>query len=320
MTEWAVAAAAPQVSLDAANRAEMTFTVTNPGDAPDRAVFLAEPEEGTPRTWFTVDEPQRLVPPRGSVSYLVTVAVPADAPPGSYALRGCVYSANTAPEESSRRSGRVTFAVRAAERPKRVWWPYAVAAGLVLVVLVVTGWLVFRPKATTPAAVISASPSRITSPTPSPVRTYETTMYEMELLLPATRSAGVNPIDVVVQKDCCGLSWSNNAQVFFTARAAKQSISVPFTVPVAGLYLFSSIRTKSKDYGNTVYLIDDQQVGGVFDGYSPTVVKTDWVSNGSVRFEQAGSHRLTVQVVGKADESTNFYAGVDAIRLTRTAG
>jgi hypothetical protein len=321
MTEWAVTAAAPQLLLDPSNRAEMTFTVTNPGDAPDRAVFLVEPEGNVPRSWFTVAEPQRRVPPHGSTSYLVAVTVPPNTPPGDYAFLGCVYSANTAPEESSRRSGRVTFAVRPAEQPKRPWWPYAVAAGLVLVVLVVAGWLVFRPRGTTPAAVASSpAPAPVVSSAPSPVRTYETTMYEMELLQPVTRSPGVNPIDVVVQKDCCGVSWSNHAQLFFTARAVRQSISVPFVVPVAGLYIFSSIRTKSKDYGNTVYLIDDQQVGGEFAGYSPTVVRTDWVTSGSVRFEQAGSHRLTVLVVGKADESSSFYAGVDAIRLTRTAG
>lgn len=317
MTEWAVVAAAPQVLLDVANRAEMTFTVTNPGDAPDRAVFLVEPEEGAPRSWFTVAEPQRLVPPRGSVSYLVTVAVPPGTPAATYALRGCVYSANTAPEESSRRSGRVTFAVRPVEKPKRPWWPYAVAAGLVLVVLAVTGWLVFRPRATSPAAVTSPSP--VASPTPSPVRTYETTMYEMESLSVA-RGVGVNANDVVVQKDCCGISWSNNAQLFVTMRAAQQSISVQFTVPVAGLYIFSSVRTKSRDYGNTVYLIDNQQVGAEFAGYSPTALKTDWVTSGTVRFDQAGTHRLTLMVVGKANESTNFYAGIDAIRFTRTAG
>src|SRR5258707_856653 len=59
MTEWAVGAVAPQVLLDPNNRAEMTFTVTNPGDAPDRAVFLVEPDDCVPRSWFTLAEPQR---------------------------------------------------------------------------------------------------------------------------------------------------------------------------------------------------------------------------------------------------------------------
>jgi hypothetical protein len=305
MTEWAVLAAAPQLQLDARNRAEMTFTVTNPGAAPDRAVFLVEPADGVPRSWFTVEEPQRLVPPGGSVSYLVVLTVPPNTQPGSYALQGCVYSANTAPEESSRRSGRVTFEVRPAEQPKRPWWPYAVAAGLVLVVLAVAGWLVFKP---------STAPKP-----PTPLASNASVTYEMEKLIPSVSVAGISKDFVQPQSDCCGVTFSNHAQLFFTAQNAGESMTVSFTVPATGLYTFSSIRTKSFDYGNTVYLIDDHQVGNVFYGYTgPRPAVTAWLTEGDVRLT-AGTHRLTLSITGRSAEATNFYAGVDAIRFVQTA-
>ena len=144
-TAWVVTSAADRVTLDDAARGEITFTVTNPGTHPDRAVFEVVPGEGADRSWFTVDEPQRRVAGNGSVSYLVHVALPPGTPPGSYVVQGRVYSADSAPEEDSVLSGRLAVEKKAAPVPvakRRPWWLLAVA-GLVAVVLGVVGWLVF---------------------------------------------------------------------------------------------------------------------------------------------------------------------------------
>src|SRR5258706_8042937 len=99
-TNWVVTTAAERIALDDAKRGETTFTVTNPGSRPDRAVFEVVPGDNAGPAWFTADQPQRQVPANGSASFLLTVQVPATAAPGTYEVRGRVYSASEAPEES----------------------------------------------------------------------------------------------------------------------------------------------------------------------------------------------------------------------------
>jgi hypothetical protein len=145
-TKWVVTAAAERIALGEARTGETTFTVTNPGAAADRVVFDPVAGEGADEGWFTVDEPQRLVRGGASVSYLMKVAVPADTSPGPYEVQGRVYSADSAPEESSVLSPRVVLEVPAEPEPdqrKLPWWWLVVAGAVVLVLLVGIGVLVF---------------------------------------------------------------------------------------------------------------------------------------------------------------------------------
>ncbi|MGH9245618.1 MAG: hypothetical protein ACRD29_15135 [Acidimicrobiales bacterium] len=134
-TAWVVTVPSVKVDLDAAGRGEITFTVANPGPVQDRAVFDLV-LEGADRSWFAVDEPQRTVQPGMSVAYLVKVAVPAGTPAGSFAVQGRVYSADTAPEESSALSNRVAIDVEPTAAPERAkpWWLIPVGVAVVLVV------------------------------------------------------------------------------------------------------------------------------------------------------------------------------------------
>jgi hypothetical protein len=163
-TKWAVTAAAERVVLGEQRRGEITFTVTNPDTAADRAVFDAVAGEGADTSWFSVEEPQRLVRGGASVSYVMKVAVPADAPPGTYEVQGLVYSADSAPEESSVLGPRVKLEVPSDEKPpprRWPWWWFAVA-GLVVVVLVVVVGLVVAGGDAGPAEA---------QPTPTPAET-----------------------------------------------------------------------------------------------------------------------------------------------------
>jgi hypothetical protein len=171
-TEWVVTAAAERFDLNSLNQGENTFTVTNPGPAADRVVVEVVPGDGADRDWFVVEEPQRRLAGGASASFLIRTAVPLTATPGERWLQVRAYSASVAPEESSRLSGRVAFTIK--PRPvKKVWWPYAVAALLVLIVLVTLGALLLGgggPPDPVPSTTPSPSPSASATPGPKPTR------------------------------------------------------------------------------------------------------------------------------------------------------
>lgn len=145
-TKWVVTTATDRIPLDEQRRGETAFTVTNPGRAADRAVFEVVPGTGAERSWFTVEDPQRLVRSSASVSYVMKVAVSPAAPPGTYEVKGRVYSSDAPPEEDFVDSNRVVLEVKPAPKPepkKRPWWLIVVVA-LVVLVLGVVIWLVAR--------------------------------------------------------------------------------------------------------------------------------------------------------------------------------
>ncbi|MEU7614192.1 hypothetical protein [Micromonospora sp. NPDC049204] len=298
-TEWAVVAAAEQFTLDPRNSGELTFTVSNPGAAPDTVVFDVAPGDGSQRAWFTVAEPQRVVQGQGSVSFLVTLAVPAGTPPRRYDMTGFAYSANTAPEESSRSSGRVTYEVRAVAPPRRTPWLWiAAAAALVLVVVAVGVVLLTRDGAPDPG-----EPRVVT--------------VEAESLVDAAviTSPQKTKAAVGAQPNCCAVTWSGDKQLFFTGLAIGDQVTVTVQIPADGTWRFATVRTTSFDYANTVFTIDGNQVGGTFLGFTPTTQKTEFLDVGTVQLSK-GAHQVTLLVVGKTQGTNRYFAGVDLIRFS----
>lgn len=299
-TEWAVVAAAEQFTLDPANRGELTFTVSNPGVAPDTVVFDVAPGDGSQRAWFTVAEPQRVVPGQNSVLFLVRLTVPAGTAPRRYDMTGFAYSANTAPEESSRSSGRVTYEVRAVAPPKRTPWPW-IAAAVALVVLVggVVGYLLTRPD--------DAPPPR--APLVVAVEA-ETLLAGAKLESPAGAA-----VKVVTQPDCCGVAWSGGAQFFFQGLAVGDRVRLTVTLPADATWSFAASRTVSSDYANTIWQVDGVQLGGTFFGFAKQPALRDLEDVGTVRLAR-GPHTLTLIAVGRTQGTERYFAGVDRIRFT----
>jgi hypothetical protein len=144
MSNWQISESGTSVPLTDGN-GEVSFTVTNGGPAPDRAVLTIIPLDGAAEEWFTVDRPQRQVQPGASAVFEVAVAVPLGTATGTYALQGVAYSADSDPSESSVTSKRVTLEVAPSVAPKRpMRWPYIVAAVIALLVILVIVFLVTR--------------------------------------------------------------------------------------------------------------------------------------------------------------------------------
>jgi len=142
-TDWAVTTATERIKLDSHRKNSTQFTVTNPGQAADRAVFDVLPGEGTAEDWFSVEQPQRLVKGGDSVSYIVETTVPEGVADGTYAYQALVYSANVPPEENSRLSGRITFDLVNPKPKKKPPWLLIGIVAAAVVVLAVVAWLVF---------------------------------------------------------------------------------------------------------------------------------------------------------------------------------
>jgi len=99
-------------------------------------------------------------------------------------------------------------------------------------------------------------------------RTGDTLRIEGESLLPAVSTDA--PVEA--QSDCCGIHWSQSAQLWFRPAAPNQSVTVAFTVPTAGTYRLRMVQTLARDYGINTVAIDGTQVGVPFDAYhSPEV-------------------------------------------------
>ncbi|MEU5564315.1 DUF2961 domain-containing protein [Micromonospora musae] len=139
--------------------------------------------------------------------------------------------------------------------------------------------------------------------------TGSTLRIEGESTLPAVTAEG--PADI--QGDCCGVHWSQSAQLWFRPDAPNRSVTVAFTVPTTGTYRLSLVQTLAQDYGVNTVAIDGAQIGAAFDAYhSPEVVVSDPIDYGQ-RELTAGRHTLTLTVTGKAAASTGYLAGLDYV-------
>ncbi|NGM13870.1 hypothetical protein [Verrucosispora sioxanthis] len=329
-TAWTVDAVGAHLTLDQAGHGEIVFTVSNPGVTPDTAVLRLAPDDGVSPSWFTVDRPQRAVPANSTVSYLVTVNVPAEVPAGRYEVRASVSSADSPPEESSRFSGRVVVEVRRpAERPRRRRWLLAtVGAAVLAVALLAVGVSLFRP-GRVPAAAQPVSPPATSPATPSvsPSTSVVVTL-NMEALVdepattvtvggaPARPACDGRACELWVTNDCCHYGYTEGYALGFFARP-YDSFTVTVTVAEGGDYELFDVRLLGPNAGRTMYLVDDRPVGE-FAESAARYRLTGWTSHGTVRLT-AGAHRLTLRHLPlSAGDGRLAITVIDQLRLVRT--
>ncbi|MBV9875737.1 MAG: DUF2961 domain-containing protein [Verrucomicrobia bacterium] len=129
-------------------------------------------------------------------------------------------------------------------------------------------------------------------------------------------STATGTAPVVVQGNCCGVTWAGNAQLWFQASAAGQYMVLTVNIPQAGTYDLSAAMTQARDYGIVGLAVDGTPLGQPFDGYHANTVTIDFgVDFGSVALT-AGTHKLTWTLTGKNPASINYLVGIDYLVFT----
>lgn len=137
------------------------------------------------------------------------------------------------------------------------------------------------------------------------------TKIEAESLVPT--ATGTAPVSS--QPNCCGITWSGNAQLWMQATAPGQHTTVTFSVPTTGRYDLSIAQTLAHDYGMDTVAIDGNQLGSAVDGYSPNVQTTGPQDYGQLTLP-AGSHTLTITAATHDPWAAGFFAGFDYLLLS----
>lgn len=91
-----------------------------------------------------------------------------------------------------------------------------------------------------------------------------TLVYEAESLQ-ETKSATAS---LRAQGNCCGISWSDDAQLLFRSTKVGDTFTVggrSFTVADGGSYDFSAVLTRGPDYGTYQLAIDGKEIGTPLD-------------------------------------------------------
>jgi hypothetical protein len=141
--------------------------------------------------------------------------------------------------------------------------------------------------------------------------TGDTARIEAESLLPPVETTA--PVDS--QGNCCGITWSGNAQLWFRPGAPNNHVTVAFDVPTTGTFDMTTVQTLAPDYGISTLAVDGTTVGTPVDGYhAGSVAITPVTDDGQLQLA-AGRHLLTLTVTGKNAASSNYLAGLDYLSL-----
>jgi len=109
--------------------------------------------------------------------------------------------------------------------------------------------------------------------------------------------------------------WRNKHQLYW--RAPNGGVLEFYIVAEeAGDYDLSVSLTKARDYGRVQFAVNGQNVGSVIDAYSENLAMTGETALGTVTLDE-GLNVVKVTVVGKHLLSTNYFVGLDYLKVTK---
>ena len=137
------------VRLDAQQRGEVAFTVSNTSGRYLRGRAKLVPQDPSQKDWLKVSgEPERDFPVSGAQRFSVAVAVPPGGKEGKYTFRLDAVSVQN-PDEDYTEGPTVAFTVAKRQAPRRFPWWIAAAVIVVLLAGGLTVWLLERGKTST---------------------------------------------------------------------------------------------------------------------------------------------------------------------------
>ena len=102
--------------------------------------------------------------------------------------------------------------------------------------------------------------------------------------------------------------------IFYRGLQTGDYMTVEVEVPETGTYSMKSRFLKSPLYGQVQAYVDGQPVGGVYDGYAAAVEGPFEFDHGTIQLA-AGTHTVRYEVVGKNEQSGNYFIGLDELWL-----
>lgn len=141
---FVITAPAGEVKLNDSRKGEVTYTVTNESERPQRALARITPLDGAKQEWFSVTgELERELPVKGTQQYLVRIEVPSTVPEGAGKFRLDMVSAGKG-TESYGEGPTVVFRIPEAKK-KESLLPWIIAgAAVLLVVGGVIAWILLK--------------------------------------------------------------------------------------------------------------------------------------------------------------------------------
>lgn len=163
-------------------------------------------------------------------------------------------------------------------------------------------------RATSPAA--SAGAARSTTPAAQPVQME----IEGEALVRAGAFQLAGGQARVQPMASFGGGWSGGEQLFWSGGAVGAVLDLLIEVPAASKYAVEIYMTRAPDYGKVRFEIDGKASEMTFDGMAPQVLASGPQQLGTFAL-QPGIRRVSLMIVGKYPQATNFYVGIDKLRL-----
>ena len=108
--------------------------------------------------------------------------------------------------------------------------------------------------------------------------------------------------------------WSGEAQLWWHAEKPGDQLTLSIPVEKAGAYEVVGHFCGAPDYGAFKIQLGDADAKTIDFFHAEGVKRTDPVTLGRVGLK-AGANSMTVTVTGKAENSTNYLFGLDALEL-----